>query len=53
MKLPKAGTLKPAQFNRILAETRATPTAELVGEVVLRSQAQAEYKPAQFRAFRS
>jgi ribonuclease R len=45
MNLPKAGTLKPAQFNRILAETRATPTAELVGEVVLRSQSQAEYSP--------
>ena len=41
--LPKSGTLKPAHFNRILADTRATPTAELVGEVVLRSQAQAEY----------
>ena len=25
IKLPKSGTLKPAQFNRILAETRATP----------------------------
>ena len=33
IKLPKSGTLKPAHFNRILAETRATPTAELVGEV--------------------
>jgi len=40
---PKSGTLKPAHFNRILADTRATPIAELVGEVVLRSQAQAEY----------
>jgi ribonuclease R len=46
IKLPKSGTLRPAQFNRILAETRATPTAELVGEVILRSQAQAEYSPA-------
>ena len=43
LKLPKSGTLKPAHFNRILADTRATPIAELVGEVVLRSQAQAEY----------
>ena len=43
LKLPKSGTLKPAHFNRILADTRATPTAELVGEVVLRSQAQAKY----------
>jgi ribonuclease R len=51
MNLPKAGTLKPAQFNRILADTRATPTAELVGEVVLRSQAQAEYSPGNFGHF--
>ena len=51
IKLPKSGTLKPAQFNRILAETRATPTAELVGEVVLRSQAQAEYSPGNFGHF--
>jgi len=51
IKLPKSGTLKPAQFNRILAETRATPTAELVGEVILRSQAQAEYAPDNFGHF--
>jgi ribonuclease R len=51
IKLPKAGTLRPAQFNRILAETRATPTAELVGEVILRSQAQAEYSAANFGHF--
>jgi len=51
IKLPKSGTLKPAQFNRILAETRATPTAELVGEVILRSQAQAEYAPGNFGHF--
>jgi len=50
-KLPKSGTLKPAQFNRILADTRATPTAELVGEVILRSQAQAEYNPGNFGHF--
>jgi ribonuclease R len=51
IKLPKSGTLKPAQFNRILADTRATPTADLVGEVVLRSQAQAEYSAANFGHF--
>jgi ribonuclease R len=51
IKLPKSGTLKPAQFNRILAETRATPTAEFVGEVILRSQAQAEYAPGNFGHF--
>ena len=51
VKLPKSGTLKPAHFNRVLAETRATPTAELVGEVVLRSQAQAEYSAGNFGHF--
>lgn len=51
IKLPKAGTLKPSHFNRILADTRATPTAELIGEVVLRSQAQAEYSAANFGHF--
>jgi ribonuclease R len=51
IKLPKSGTLKPAQFNRILADTRATPTAELVGEVILRSQAQAEYAPGNLGHF--
>jgi ribonuclease R len=50
-KLPKAGTLKPAHFNRILADTRSTPVAELVGEVVLRSQAQAEYNANNFGHF--
>jgi ribonuclease R len=51
IKLPKAGTLKPAHFNRVLADTRATPTAELVAEVVLRSQAQAEYSVGNFGHF--
>jgi ribonuclease R len=50
-KLPKSGTLKPAHFNRILADTRSTPVAELVGEVVLRSQAQAEYSAANYGHF--
>ena len=51
LSLPKAGTLRPAQFNRILAETRATPTADLVAEVVLRSQSQAEYSPNNYGHF--
>ncbi|MFQ5626735.1 MAG: ribonuclease R family protein, partial [Methyloligellaceae bacterium] len=44
--LPKSGPLKPEQFNRILARARETDMGELVGEVVLRSQAQAEYSAA-------
>jgi ribonuclease R len=51
MKLPKTGQLKPAQFNRILAATRSSPAAELVGEVILRSQAQAEYSAGNFGHF--
>ena len=51
LKLPKSGTLKPVHFNRILADTRPTATAELVGEVVLRSQAQAEYSDDNFGHF--
>ncbi|MCX2723104.1 ribonuclease R [Roseibium salinum] len=45
MKLPSAGGLRPAVFNRILAQVKDTPQAHLVNEVVLRSQAQAEYAP--------
>ena len=51
LKLPKTGQLKPAHFNRILAETRASPAAELVGEMILRSQAQAEYSAGNFGHF--
>ena len=51
LKLPKTGQIKPAHFNRILAETRASPAAELVGEIVLRSQAQAEYNSGNFGHF--
>ena len=44
--LPKSGPLKPEQFNRILARARAAELGELVSEVVLRSQAKAEYSAA-------
>ncbi len=49
--LPKAGRLKPEQFNRILAQARENDIGELVSEVVLRSQAQAEYSPSNFGHF--
>lgn len=45
LSLPPEGQLKPAAFNRILAEAKAMPVPELVNEVVLRAQAQAEYTP--------
>jgi ribonuclease R len=43
--VPNAGELKPAAFNRILEKAKTMPVPELVNEVVLRSQAQAEYNP--------
>ena len=45
IKLGSSGGLKPAMFNFILAKVADTPKAGLVNEVVLRSQAQAEYNP--------
>ena len=45
IKLASRGGLKPAMFNTILAKVAETPKAGLVNEVVLRSQAQAEYNP--------
>ncbi|ODA68370.1 Ribonuclease R [Methyloligella halotolerans] len=47
----KAGVMKPAQFNRILDMTKDTPVADLVQEVVLRSQSQAEYTPGNYGHF--
>lgn len=43
LSLPPQGQLKPAAFNRILQRAKTLPVPELVNEVVLRSQAQAEY----------
>lgn len=45
IKLPQQGNLRPSMFNGILARVEGTENAELVNEVVLRSQAQAEYSP--------
>ena len=43
MSLPSSGRLKPEHFNRILAQSEDEGIGQLVSEVVLRSQAQAEY----------
>ncbi|MFM9939510.1 MAG: ribonuclease R [Hyphomicrobiaceae bacterium] len=43
LKLKQGDGLKPADINRILAQAKGLPVADLVNEVVLRSQAQAEY----------
>ena len=49
--LPRSGRLKPEQFNLILAQARLADMVQLVSEVVLRSQAQAEYSAANFGHF--
>ncbi len=43
--LPKDGALKPALFNRMLFRLAETEHGQLINEMVLRSQAQAEYAP--------
>ncbi len=49
--LPKAGALRPAQFNRILARVKGHDVETLVNEVVLRSQSQAEYAAENYGHF--
>jgi len=49
--LPKAGALRPEQFNRILARVKGRDSETLVNEVVLRSQAQAEYAAENYGHF--
>ena len=49
--LPKGGTLRPDAFNRILARVKGRDVERLVNQVVLRSQAQAEYSSENFGHF--
>jgi ribonuclease R len=49
--LPKAGALRAAQFNRILARVKGHEAEALVNEVVLRTQAQAEYAAENYGHF--
>jgi ribonuclease R len=49
--LPKAGALRPEQFNRILERVKGHDSEQLVNEVVLRSQAQAEYAAENYGHF--
>ena len=51
IKLPKAGALKPALFNRILETVKGTEHEIFINEVVLRSQAQAEYAAENYGHF--
>jgi ribonuclease R len=47
----KGGVLKPEAFNRILARVKGRDNEQLVNEVVLRSQAQAEYAAENYGHF--
>jgi ribonuclease R len=49
--LPRGGALRPEQFNRILARVKGRDAEKLVNEVVLRSQAQAEYAAENYGHF--
>jgi ribonuclease R len=49
--LVKSQALRPADFNRILARVKGTDVEALVNEVVLRSQAQAEYAAENYGHF--
>src|SRR5207244_12197997 len=47
----KGGVLKPEAFNRILSRVKGRDTEQLVNEVVLRTQAQAEYAAENYGHF--
>ena len=48
---PKSGALRPEAFNRVLAQVKGRDAEQLVNEVVLRSQAQAEYAAENYGHF--
>ncbi len=45
IRFSKGHVIKPIQFNNILARTQDTPQNHMINEVILRTQAQAEYSP--------
>jgi ribonuclease R len=47
----KAGALRPQAFNRVLAQVKGKDSEQLVNEVVLRSQSQAEYASENYGHF--
>jgi ribonuclease R len=51
MKVPHAGALKPEAFNKVLAQAKDLPIPDLINEVILRSQSQAEYAPTNIGHF--
>jgi ribonuclease R len=51
MSFPKGAVLRPSLFNTVLQQVKDTETETLVNEVVLRSQAQAEYSAENYGHF--
>jgi len=51
IRLAKGQAMRPADFNKILARVKATEHEQLVNEVVLRTQAQAEYAAENYGHF--
>ncbi|MBO0733056.1 MAG: ribonuclease R [Methylocapsa sp.] len=51
IKLNRGDVLRPAQFNRILARVKGTDNEHIVNEIVLRTQAQAEYAAENYGHF--
>jgi ribonuclease R len=49
--IPKGGVLRPEQFNTVLARVRGREAEMLVNEVILRTQAQAEYASENYGHF--
>ena len=49
--LPKGGAMRAEQFNNILARVKGRDVEKLVNELVLRTQAQAEYTPENYGHF--
>ncbi|KQZ13054.1 ribonuclease R [Mesorhizobium sp. Root554] len=51
LSLARGAQMRPSQFNGILERVRGADNEQLVNEVVLRSQSQAEYSPANIGHF--
>src|ERR1044071_6615376 len=51
IRLAKGQAMRPGDFNKILARVKGTEHEQLVNEVVLRSQAQAEYAAENYGHF--
>ncbi len=51
MSFAKSGALRPTEFNRVLTQVKGHDSEPLVNEVILRSQAQAEYASENYGHF--